>query len=430
MANAKQVDFLLQNKFYGNSVSTNYDGIALASGYLKFWTVGKTALKTIWKDALKAAVWVDSKITLNANGIATDEVYADGAHAIEVYDADDILIETIVNAHYSTSAASSLTRVVVTASSYAVSDTGAYVESDSSSNSITLNLLTAAGHDGEVILVIKTSGSNTVTIDPSGSETVSGLSTITLTAKDEYVVLRSNNVNWAIESREPHSQFAVIADSATPDIFNNTGGDSMHLAGTTTVTDFPDAPRSGMIRRIYINGSKTFTHGSGITILGAVNWAAVAGDWADVYADTVSAFTLTPFKTDGTATAVNFAQLMNLADNIIQRAVMKDYGETISVIGSDTTPECDLANGNAFTDTIDTGETTFTFSNPPASGTLGSFTLVLTNGGSQTVNWPAAVDWGGGSAPALTVSGVDILGFMTIDGGTIWYGFAASLDNS
>ena len=115
-------------------------------------------------------------------------------------------------------------------------------------------------------------------------------------------------------------------------------------------------------------------------------------------------------------------------DNILQRPVLKDYGETVSVIGSDTTPECDLEDGNVFTDTIDTGETTYTFSNPPASGTAGSFTLIMTNGGSQTVNWPGAVDWAGGTAPSLTTSGIDIITFVTIDAGTIWYGFAAALD--
>src|SRR3546814_7268396 len=89
-----------------------------------------------------------------------------------------------------------------------------------------------------------------------------------------------------------------------------------------------------------------------------------------------------------------------------------------------------LESGNVVTATVDTSETTFTFSNPPASGTAGSFTLFLTNGGSQTVNWPASVDWAGADAPVLTTAGVDILTFTTVDGGTTWYGFAAGLDMS
>jgi hypothetical protein len=70
---------------------------------------------------------------------------------------------------------------------------------------------------------------------------------------------------------------------------------------------------------------------------------------------------------------------------------------------------------------------TFTFSNPTASDELCGFTLVLTNGGSQTVTWPASVDWPAATAPTLTASGTDVLVFITCDGGTTWYGFVAGL---
>ncbi|MBI2618226.1 hypothetical protein HYW58_02120 [Candidatus Kaiserbacteria bacterium] len=106
--------------------------------------------------------------------------------------------------------------------------------------------------------------------------------------------------------------------------------------------------------------------------------------------------------------------------------------ESVNAIGSigGGTQDINIALGNVVTGTIDTSTTTFTFSGAPASGTAGSFTLILTNGGSQTVNWPASVDWAGGTAPTLTAAGVDILTFVTIDGGTIWYGFAAGLNMS
>lgn len=112
------------------------------------------------------------------------------------------------------------------------------------------------------------------------------------------------------------------------------------------------------------------------------------------------------------------------------QATIKDYGETVNALGDlgGGTDDIDLTAGNVVTATVSTSTETFTFSNPPASGTAGSFTLILTNGGSQTVNWPASVDWAGGTAPSLTASGVDVLTFTTVDGGTIWYGFAAGLD--
>jgi len=106
------------------------------------------------------------------------------------------------------------------------------------------------------------------------------------------------------------------------------------------------------------------------------------------------------------------------------------YSEDVNAIGATGggTQDIDLTLGNVVTATVDTSANTFTFSNPPASGKAGSFTLILTNGGSQTVNFPASVDWAGGSAPSLTTAGIDILTFTTVDGGTIWYGFLAGAD--
>jgi len=119
-------------------------------------------------------------------------------------------------------------------------------------------------------------------------------------------------------------------------------------------------------------------------------------------------------------------------DQKIIQPEIKDYGESINALGDlvGDTNEIDLELGNIVTATIDSTAQTFIFTNPPVSGTAGSFTLILTNGGSQTVNWPTSVDWADGIEPELTTSGVDILTFITVDGGTIWYGFIAGLNMS
>lgn len=105
---------------------------------------------------------------------------------------------------------------------------------------------------------------------------------------------------------------------------------------------------------------------------------------------------------------------------------------TVNVIGSigGGTQDIDLNDGRTITATIDTATTTFTFSNFRSSGNADAFDLYITNGGSQTVNWPAAVVWEGGGAPSLTTSGVDHLVFTTTDGGTSVYGYVAGLDMS
>lgn len=87
----------------------------------------------------------------------------------------------------------------------------------------------------------------------------------------------------------------------------------------------------------------------------------------------------------------------------------------------------DMNLGNYFSKTI-SGTTTFTVSNVPTTGTAVSFILDLTNGGSATVNWWSGMKWAGGTAPTLTSSGRDVLGFYTWDGGTTWTGLVLGKD--
>jgi hypothetical protein len=81
--------------------------------------------------------------------------------------------------------------------------------------------------------------------------------------------------------------------------------------------------------------------------------------------------------------------------------------------------DVDLSKGNYFTKTI-SGNTTFTISNVPTSGSVASFIFELTNAASATITWWTTLKWAGGIAPSLTVSGRDVIGFYTHDGGTTW----------
>lgn len=84
----------------------------------------------------------------------------------------------------------------------------------------------------------------------------------------------------------------------------------------------------------------------------------------------------------------------------------------------------DMSQGNWFIKTI-TGNTTFTVTNVPASGTVGAFVLDLTNGGSATITLWSGIKRSGGTAPVLTASGRDVLVYYTLDGGTTWSQFTA-----
>jgi hypothetical protein len=144
--------------------------------------------------------------------------------------------------------------------------------------------------------------------------------------------------------------------------------------------------------------SGTLTNATGLPPAGVVGTAAILG-------------------------ANTFTGTQNLADQIVQRPLLKDYSESKVAMAAN---DVDLELGNVFTYTL-SGAQTLTFSNPIASGNSSSFSLILTNGGSATLTFPSAVDWPAATAPTLTASGVDVLTFVTIDGGTIWYGIASGI---
>ena len=125
-----------------------------------------------------------------------------------------------------------------------------------------------------------------------------------------------------------------------------------------------------------------------------------------------------------------FVANTDMDDNEVSQAELKDYSITLTASGNTgATQTLDLTNGNAFSATVNAA-CTFTFSNPPITGKLGEFVLVLTNGGSSAITWPASVDWPSATAPTLTAAGVDVLTFLTQDAGTTWLGFTSGLDLS
>lgn len=85
----------------------------------------------------------------------------------------------------------------------------------------------------------------------------------------------------------------------------------------------------------------------------------------------------------------------------------------------------DLSLGTAFNVSLNANITSVVISNPTA-GKASAFVLFLTaNGTGYTQTWPASVKWAGGIAPTFTITNtkVDIVSFVTNNGGNTWYGF-------
>jgi uncharacterized protein YjbI with pentapeptide repeats len=128
-----------------------------------------------------------------------------------------------------------------------------------------------------------------------------------------------------------------------------------------------------------------------------------------------------------TAGANSFTGSQNLQDNELIRAKIRDYSETVSspTISAGTLV-LNLETSNIFTVALNAAITTLTISNPPASGSGGSFTLIFTaDGTARAVTWPTSIKWAGGTAPTITsTSGkVDSFAFFSSDGGTSWQGY-------
>jgi len=103
-------------------------------------------------------------------------------------------------------------------------------------------------------------------------------------------------------------------------------------------------------------------------------------------------------------------------DGITIDGAYEQVSEAVSAL------DIDLSTGNYFTKTIN-ANSTFTFSNPAASGTVSAFTLELTHS-SGTVTWPSEVKWNGDSAPTLTAGKTHLFMFVTDDGGSRYRGAA------
>jgi hypothetical protein len=105
----------------------------------------------------------------------------------------------------------------------------------------------------------------------------------------------------------------------------------------------------------------------------------------------------------------------------ISGGVLENYREKLVTL-SGTSTTINLNNGNVFTHTL-SGNTTCSITNA-VNGQAHSFTLIITQTETvRTITFPASVKWQGGEIPDLSgASKTYVLTFLSIDGGTTWFG--------
>lgn len=85
----------------------------------------------------------------------------------------------------------------------------------------------------------------------------------------------------------------------------------------------------------------------------------------------------------------------------------------------------DLSTAGIFYVNLNANITTLTISSVPSIG-ASTFTLILTGDGTlRTITWPSKINWPDSTTPTLTTANgySDIFSFMTLNGGSVWYGF-------
>lgn len=169
------------------------------------------------------------------------------------------------------------------------------------------------------------------------------------------------------------------------------------------------------------------TNGAGATdpSLDAVNWNSLT---KEVYPSAgVAVSTGTSWNTPLTVPAgvlVGTTQSQTLTNKTLTSPIVDASRSTVNTVAASAI-NCSL--GSYFIKTA-SGALTWTVTNVPASGAF-SFLLELTNGGTGTQTWFTGIKWPSGTAPTLTASGVDVLGFITDDGGTTWRGVQLMKDS-
>jgi len=97
------------------------------------------------------------------------------------------------------------------------------------------------------------------------------------------------------------SEGASITAATDCDIWANADGNTVHLTGTTTVTDWGTAPQAGAVMRVICDAATPLTHNvtTNDLNLGGANYTCEAGDVLIVYAVSTSAYKVTVIPYDG-----------------------------------------------------------------------------------------------------------------------------------
>lgn len=421
---------------YFVSISMQYDGLYDSGASLKFRTHKSAASKVefeyivdeehsgVWPSSIKAAFVGDNKVAEVSQGRATAIAFSDGSvlHITWTGISGTRISGTATFTPAVGLESGSYIRMVYLLDNGDVADV--YVDVTSLVDVyVQGNGITISDH----IVSVKTKPDGGITVDSAGvgikADPNGGLKT---------------SVNGASVKTDPDGGLVTgsegtgidpnwLKQQVTAYETKYKGGDGINITDTSNQTHTITAvaaPRGGLAVAadgigVKLAGGSDFP--SGLEIKAVGNLGVKEGDGIRVTSEGVSvklrngyglAFYSGKLMVDDTVLRTNKEQTITATKTFNTGY----FGKTVAVNAMDISP----VDGAVFTKTV-TANTTFTISGTP-SNVAACFTLVLTNGGSHTVTWPSSVKWTEGTPPELIAAGIDVITFITPNGGTTWYG--------
>lgn len=217
---------------------------------------------------------------------------------------------------------------------------------------------------------------------------------------------------------------AAVINGANTGILFNDSGDGNTVPGFTYNKLTNALSLTSNTFALSVNGSFG-TAGQSLTSSGnGVYWGAggrlagagIGSNSTHYFVDTGSSLSWTVPQT--------FTANVAMANSFIIAPTLKAYSEDKTVNSTTTgATTLDFSTTNVFDLTL-TGNTTFTFINPPPSTRVYTATLILKQDatGGRSVTWPASRRYAGGVTPppTTTANAVDIWTVTTYDGGTTY----------
>jgi hypothetical protein len=230
---AIQLDFLL------SGLTDPDTGAPLSGGVVSFYEAGTTTPKNVWSEKVKANAY--TSITLDSNGSIANPYYGDGWYKIIIEDSDG-------NTEYTWD------QVYLQSNAYSiVQKTEAYTATADDdvilcNGTFTVTLGSVAGFQHP--LVIKNIGSGVITVDPEGSETIDGASTLTISVANDIVTLVPdttsnvwrkttfpNDLNGAELILDADGDTSIRADTDDTIDFKINGTDTFQMSSAGFKTD-------------------------------------------------------------------------------------------------------------------------------------------------------------------------------------------------